>query len=107
MNLSRTVKREYFELVKKLNQTNKLKNQETDIFFYIDSTEVDHLKLFAAISVSQKILLCERPYKLAWVEAGFSGYANLEAYLAQLIQIHDGKSNITNHIKSHIFKLMS
>lgn len=54
------VKKEYFELVNKLNQSNKVKNQNTEVFFFIESDDSGIEKLFAAISEGQKILLLER-----------------------------------------------
>lgn len=107
MNSTVIIKQEYFELIKKLNQANKHENQVTEIYFYIDSSELNHLKLFAAISESQKILLCHKNYRSAWIEAGFSEYPYLENYIIQLLKTYDLQDNLTNHIKSHVFKLTS
>jgi len=106
MNLG-LIKQEYFELIKKLNQGNKLKNQETEVYFYIDSTEAQHLKLFAAISDGQKILLCERLDRDSWVDSGYSGYENLEDCIIKLLQTDGVQNNLTDQIKSHIFKFTS
>ncbi|MEK6629061.1 MAG: hypothetical protein AABY53_10585 [Bdellovibrionota bacterium] len=105
MESSPFVKQEYFKLVKKLNHSNKLKNQKTDLFFYIDLTNPSHLKLYAAISDSQKILLCKKSDGTVWTETGFSEYPNLEDFIAQLLQIDDKHKNLTEYFKSHIFKL--
>ena len=107
MESSTLVKYEYFELVKKLNQANKLKNQETDIYFYIDSVNSNHVKLFVAVASSQKILLSEKINGGPWLEAGFSEYPNLEDCLTRLLRINDHHDNLTKYFKSHIFKLPS
>lgn len=105
MESSPVIKHEYFGLVKKLNQTNRHKNQETEIYFYIDSTNSNHLKFFAAISATQKILLCQKNDWSNWSESGFSEYPNLERFINRLLRTSDNESNLTNYIKSHIFKL--
>ncbi|MEK6627677.1 MAG: hypothetical protein AABY53_03550 [Bdellovibrionota bacterium] len=105
MESSLIIKYEYFELVKKLNQSNKLKNQETDLYFYIDSADADHLKLFAAISASQKILLCHKNHGSNWTESGFSKYPNLESHIAELLRKSNAWEDLTNYIKSHVFEL--
>lgn len=105
MESSLIIKHEYFELIKKLNQSNKLKNQETDLYFYIDSGSPDHLKLFAAISESQKILLCEKVKPSVWESGGYSSYPNLEDYITQLLRINFFENDLTTLIVSHIFKL--
>ncbi len=103
---STLIKQEYFKLIKKLNQCNKLKNQETEVYFYLDSTESESLKLFAAISDTQRILLCNKIGRESWDVAGFSGLVNLEDFIAHLLQTVSTQNDLTNQIKSHIFKLM-
>lgn len=105
MDSTTTIKHEYFELVKKLNQTNKLKNQDTDIRFYIDSVNPSHLKLFAAISDDQKILLCQKPKQSKWLASRYSQFPSLEIYIAQLLYYKEVQTDLTDYIKSHIFKL--
>lgn len=107
MNSSFIIKQEYFELVKKLNNSNKHKNQTTELYFFINSTNSNNLKLYAAISDTQKILLCEKLNSGHWLEAGFSEYPNLENYILHLLRTGDHHDNLTNYIKSHIFKLTS
>lgn len=104
MELSNLVKHEYFDLVKKLNEANKLKNLQTDIFFYIDSSNLNHLKLYAAISYSQRILLCEKPRKSTWFGSGYSGFSNLENFIADLLEFFTPNENLTTYVKSHIFE---
>lgn len=106
MEISNLVKYEYFELVKKLNHTNKLKNQQTDIFFYIDSNNLNHLKLYVAISYSQRILICEKLQRSTWFGSGYSGFSNLEDFIAGLFEFYKPHENLTDYIKSHIFELV-
>ena len=107
MNSSPIIKHEYFELVKKLNQSNKFKNQETEVYFYIDSINLDHLKLFAAISNDQKIELCHKIKNLKWLASQYSLFLNLEIFIAHLLHKKAEQTDLTNYIKSHIFKLTS
>lgn len=101
------IKHEYFELVKKLNHSNKYKNQETELYFFIDSSKVDHLKLFAAISKSQKILLCHKIKQSRWSESRYSQFQNLEEFIVELLHGRFDNGDLTKYIKSHIFKLTS
>ncbi len=105
MDASALIKHEYFELVIKLNQANKLKNQETDVYFYIDSTNPDHIRLFSAISNDQKILLCYKYKQSKWFESGYSPFQNLEIFIARLLRYKENMPDLTDFIKSHIFKL--
>lgn len=104
MQTSFVIKQEYFALIKKLNQSNKHKNQH---LFYIDSSHEDHLKLFAAIPGSQKILLCYKVKQSKWMESQFSQFSILEEFIAELLILYDGNKGVdlTKYIKSHIFKL--
>lgn len=99
------IKKEYFDLLNKLNWSNKLKNQGTDIYFYIDETDPKAIKLFAAISKNQKILLIEKSYSGSWKPKCLSGFFNLEEYLVELLSEQKYEADITDLIKSHIFKL--
>jgi hypothetical protein len=53
------VKKEFRELVNLLNTGNKLQNEKTEVYFYIDDADPKELKLFAAIDRDQKLLLCQ------------------------------------------------
>lgn len=57
------IKKEYFELLKKLNRTNKQENLNTDVYFYIDDSDPNLLILFAAISKDHKIILADKIFK--------------------------------------------
>lgn len=99
------IKKEYFDLLNKLNQSNKHKNQNTNIYFYIDEADPNSMKLFAAISAAQKILLCEKVYDAGdWEPLYLSGFSNLEDFLVKILNKKKHETNLTEFIKSHIFK---
>src|SRR3989344_1413698 len=103
--MSDAIKKEYFELVNKLNSSNKIKNQNTEIYFYIDESDLSSAKLFAAISNTQKILLCEKVYDIGdWGPLYLSGFSNLEDFLVKILNKKKHETNLTEFIKSHIFK---
>lgn len=105
MESSAIIKQEYFELVKKLNAPNMHANQVTNVYFYTDSSHPDHLKLFAAISLNQKILLCHKSKQSKWLPSQYSPFPSLEIFIAQLLRYKEVQPDLTNHIKSRIFKL--
>lgn len=105
MESSATIKHEYLELVNKLNQSNKLKNQITDIYFYIDSSNPTHSKLVAAISSDQKIVLCEKIKTRPWAPANNTEFGELEGFLSTLLNSIIFKNDLTTLVKSHVFKL--
>ncbi|MEK6627675.1 MAG: hypothetical protein AABY53_03540 [Bdellovibrionota bacterium] len=105
MESSLIIKQKYFELVTKLNQSNKFKNQETDLYFFIDSTRPNYLKLYAAISDNQKIVLCYKYKQSQWLASQYSQFPSLEIFIARLLLFKEAQPDLTNHIKSHVFKL--
>ncbi len=99
------IKKEYFDLINKLNQSNKRKNQTSDVYFYINTTDPIGEKLFAAISSNQKILLVEKNFNGSWRPLYLSGFFELEDFLATILNLPECETNLTDFIKSHIFKL--
>lgn len=96
---------EYFELIRQLNSANKLKDQKTDVYFFI-KTEGIEAKLCAAISESQKIYLCYRVKINVWFPGKISRYSNLEQFICTTLNREYEKDlDLTNFIKSHLFKL--
>lgn len=75
------VKTEYFELLRRLNKSNKTSNEKTKLSFTIDDTNANYLKLYATLSTDQKILLCQKVKETNWRPAQFSGLDNLEKLL--------------------------
>lgn len=96
---------EYFELVKYLNSANKTKDQKTEVYFFI-KMDGKIPKLYAAISETQKIFLCYKNEMTLWVRGGASGYYALEQILCKILSMRDVQGlNLTETIKSHLFKL--
>lgn len=56
--INTNAKKEYRELVNLLNKGNKLQNEKTEAYFYIDRFNAEEPKLFAALNNGQKWLLC-------------------------------------------------
>ena len=54
-----TLQNEYLGLSNFLNKSNKLTDEETKMFFYIDTSQQKEWKLFAALTKDQKFLLCQ------------------------------------------------
>ena len=99
-----SIKNEYLELVQRLNRSNKSRNQLTALYFHLDSTDPDHLKLFAAVSIHQKLLLCEKKEGGLWVPVETTSLFELVEFLTSLLNKVKDTSNITTLIKSNIFK---
>lgn len=99
------IKKEYFELLKKLNRTNKQKNLNTDIYFYIDDSDSNFLILFAAISKDQKIILADKMFKKNWIPKYLSGFSDFEEFIVEILNTEKLNDNLTDQLKSHIFKL--
>ena len=98
------IKLEYLELIKLLNKTNKLKNEMTQVTFFVDDTNKQHLKLYAALSADQKILLCERIGNRYWSACRLTQFSKLEDFLAENV-INYSFENFTNLILARIFEL--
>ena len=99
------IKKEFFDLINKLNQSNKLKNQNIELYFYIGKSGLGVEKLFAAITCDQKILLGEKSQYGTWKPAYLSGFSNLEDCIADVLNVKKHESKLTDLIRSHIFKL--
>ena len=96
------VKTEYFELLRRLNKSNKAKNTTTKLDFIIDQNDEQGSKLCASISKNQKILLCIKDGH-EWNPAKFSGLDHLEQFISnQLKYVRD--VNITDLILRNLFK---
>jgi predicted metal-binding protein len=80
---------EYFSLVKDLNQTNKFKNEQTQIVFEIEYQVNGQGVLFAMIYRQQKIMLCHQGYGDVWRVNDNSRYLILSDWLIQLLRIYN------------------
>lgn len=96
---------EYFELVKQLNSANKVKDQKTEVYFFVKMDEKIP-KLYAGISEAQKIYLCYKNEFSIWKQGKTSGYLALEKVLCKILFIENiSNTDLTKAIKSHLFKL--
>lgn len=77
------IKSEYFELLKILNKSNKVKNEITKLSFYVDASNSQNLKLYAALSIDQKILLCEKKGRSKWRSTNTSQFSDLDKFIAK------------------------
>ena len=100
------VKKEYIELLNRLNHANKQMNMNTDVFFYIDRSDPNILKLFAAISKDQKIILATKKLNKLWEAKYLIGLSSLEEYIVDILNlnIQENSEEVTDLIKSQIFK---
>lgn len=97
------IKKEFRELVNLLNRGNKLQNEKTEVYFYIAAAEKEFY-LFAAIDVTQKLLLCKTHMK-KWTESRNTRFNNLELFIANLLkrQLIMDSSALTQLIRNAIF----
>ena len=94
---------EYQNLVVKLNSSNKTKNEKTKIYFFIKK-ENTVKKLYAAVSETQKVYLCEE--RGEWQPGYYSEFTNLEEFIADIMPDWK-KSNmdLTDYILLRLFQL--
>ncbi len=98
------IKSEYFELLKLLNKSNKTKDEITKLSFYVDEANNHNLKLYAALSKDQKILLCEKKSNKKWRASNASKFSELEKFIA--LNANDYcLENFTSLILTRIFEL--
>ena len=98
------IKSEYFELLKLLNKSNKVKNEITKLSFYVDDSNSLHLKLYAALSEDQKILLCEKNKYDNWTPSNITQFSQLEEFMSENADDHK-LANFTELILARIFEL--
>ncbi len=97
------VKIEYFELIRRLNKSNKTSNEETTLSLTIDNTNANYLKLYAILSTDQKILLCQKTNETNWRPAHFSGLDQLEKFVCSQLNYITENSDI-DLILRNLFK---
>lgn len=91
-------------MLKKLNEPNRKTNERTEVYFFVDSSNPRHLKLFSAIDKDQKLLLCEMTYAIWWDVKNFT-YPNLCEFICAILKTKTEDEDLTEFIKSRIFKL--
>lgn len=79
---------------------------QTNVYFYIDSSNPNYLKLFAAIDKDQKLLLSEKKEPNLWWPQN-NEFPNLVEFITYLLNSNMLYDDLTNFILFHIFKLPS
>lgn len=91
-------------MVNKLNKANRTSNERTEVYFFIDSNDELNRKLYSAIDIDQKILLCEKHGKRKWHHVNYT-YPNLSEFISKLLYYENNHDDLTRFLMSHIFKL--
>lgn len=86
MTQRQDILQEYFSLVKDLNQTNKFKNEQTQIRFEIEAFAGTPSVLFSKISNDQKIRLCNQVSCEVWRVDNSCKYVYLAQWMVILLQ---------------------
>lgn len=107
MDQNTLLKREYFELCRKLNKSNLIKNQKTDVLFFIEQ-ENNKLILYSTTNQAYRIQLVSRNVKYKWEPSGFSGLFILEEHISSFANNNNlektNRDELTKRIKSFIFQ---
>ncbi len=98
------IKSEYLSLLNLLNKTNKTKNEKTQLSFFVDDRNKQHLKLYATLSKDQKILMSEKKLTSGWLSSGITQFTLLESYIAKTANNYK-LENFTESILAGIFEL--
>ena len=98
--MNESIKQDYFKLLRDLNKSNKIKNENTELYFIIEDN-----KLFAALSKDQKLLLCNRKGK-EWWPSNHNLYADLEEHIADFLNKTSGITDLTSELKLSIFQIV-
>ncbi len=83
---------EYFSLVRDLNQTNKFKNEQTQITFMVEG-DVDR-QLFAKLDHGKKYLMCKKVENGKWRPSLPGKYENLSLFLCREISNYENNKLI-------------
>ncbi len=89
MNERQDILQEYFSLVRDLNQTNKFKNEQTEVYFQIEEQIKEQTVLFAKIANEHKIRLCCLISSRAWIIDQNTKYIKLSEWLVMQLQDYD------------------
>ncbi len=87
MNERQDILKEYFSLVKDLNQTNKFKNEKTQIVFEIEG-EIE-LQLIAKLENGKKYLICHQVRNSIWLPSKSTRYEKLSHFLCREISNYE------------------
>ena len=92
------IKKDYFELVKSLNMSNKLKDQKTQLYFFVSQDKF----LYAAVSDDQKVLLGIKI--LRWRQSNLMRFPHLEKFVCDFLNQSSVTTDLTLKILTAMFK---
>ncbi len=94
-----SLKQNYFELVNRLNQSNRIKNQITEPQFFIIEN-----RLYLGLSLSQKLVICSCLNR-CWFASQITGLDLFEQEIARLMNNSgNDQNNLDIQIKKLLFK---
>ncbi len=93
------IKKDYFELAKSLNMSNKVKDQKTQLYFFVSQDKF----LYAAVSVDQKVLLGIKI--LRWRQSNLMRFPHLEKFVCDFLNQSSVTTDLTLKILTAMFKL--
>lgn len=96
--MNETIKQDYFKLLRNLNKSNKAKDESTELYFYIKENY-----FFAALSESQKVLLCENINRV-WYTQSSTIYPDLAVHVSKFLNKHQYANNLTAELNLSIFQ---
>lgn len=98
------IKKEFRELVNHLNTGNKLRNEKTEVYFYIDRTSDKHWSFFATIGGKQKILLCYRSNR-KWLTFEYTAFPAFSEFCLKIIKQDEtlSEKDLTKKIMGLLF----
>lgn len=107
MDQNTLLKREYFELCRKLNRSNQHKDQKTNVLFFIEK-ENNKLILYSTTNQAYRIQLVFRNIKYKWEPCGFSGLFTLEEHISSFANNNNleiiNSYELTKRIRSFVFQ---
>lgn len=97
------IKKEYRELINLLNIGNKLRNEKTGVYFYIEKSDGKY-RLFAAINQKQKLQLCVMGVN-QWHPLKQLQFENLAMFISRLVgnRVDIDSDLLTELIRNAVF----
>lgn len=92
-----SLKNEYFELVNRLNRSNKLKDQITEPQFFVIEKQ-----LYLGLNSLQKLAICYC-LKERWIASEITGFDDFEQ---EIVQFMNNSKNDQNNLDTQIKKLL-
>lgn len=80
------IQKEYFELIIKLNKSNKIKNEKTKLGFQVIRSEAEQVAyLHAVLTVGGRVCLGLQKINKSWAQTGYSGFNDFEEYVIKIL----------------------